>query len=66
MRVDCGTPGRRRSMSPQPSRDSAPDSPRITRLSMPEATWKEMRVGTFALMRLVTTSTDGRWVAMIR
>ena len=31
-----------------------------------EATWKAMRVGKLALMRPVTTSTDGRWVATIR
>ena len=31
-----------------------------------EATWNAMRVGKFALMSPVTTSTDGRCVAMIR
>ena len=29
-------------------------------------TWKLMRVGRFALITPVMTSTDGRWVAMIR
>ena len=37
----------------------------MVRLSIFEVTWKEMRVGKFALMVPVMTSTDGRCVAMI-
>jgi len=36
------------------------------RLSIFEVTWKAMRVGKFALIVPVMTSTDGRWVAAIR
>ncbi len=39
---------------------------RIVRLSILDVTWKEMRVGKFALIVPVMTSTEGRWVAMIR
>ena len=53
------------SMSPWPSSCSAPCSPRMVRLSNLLITWKLMRVGKFALMVPVITSTDGRWVAMI-
>ena len=53
------------SMSPMPSNCSAPCSPRMVRESNLEMTWKEMRVGKFALMVPVMTSTDGRCVAMI-
>ena len=35
----------------------------MVRLSIFEVTWKEMRVGKFALMVPVMTSTDGRCVA---
>ncbi len=38
----------------------------MTRLSTEEATAKAMRAGKLALMIPVTTSTDGRCVAMIR
>ena len=38
----------------------------MVRLSILEVTWKEIRVGKLALMVPVMTSTDGRWVAMIR
>ena len=38
----------------------------MVRLSIFEVTWNEMRVGKFALMVPVMTSTEGRWVAMIR
>ena len=38
----------------------------MVRLSIFEVTWKEMRVGKFALIVPVITSTDGRCVAMIR
>src|SRR4028118_129985 len=52
-------------MSPWPRSCSAPISPRMVRLSIFEVTWKEMRVGKFALMVPVITSTDGRCVAGI-
>src|ERR671929_91086 len=52
-------------MSPMPSSCSAPCSPRMVRLSIFDVTWKEMRVGKFALIVPVMTSTDGRCVAMI-
>ena len=54
------------SMSPSPSRRSAPIESRIVRESIREVTWKETRAGTLALMRPVMTSTDGRCVARIR
>jgi hypothetical protein len=38
----------------------------MVRLSILEVTWKEMRVGKFALIVPVMTSTEGRWVAMMR
>src|SRR6202165_3918056 len=50
-------------MSPWPRSCSAPCSPRMVRLSILEVTWKEMRVGKFALIGPVMTSTEGRWVA---
>ena len=53
-------------MSPRPRSCSAPLPSSTVRESTFEATWKAMRVGKLALMRPVTTSTDGRWVAMIR
>ena len=37
----------------------------MVRLSIFEVTWKEMRVGKFALIVPVMTSTEGRCVAMI-
>lgn len=55
-----------KSMSPRPRSFSAPPMPRIVRLSTWEATAKAMREGTFALIRPVMTSTDGRCVAMTR
>jgi hypothetical protein len=48
-----------------PSSCSAPCSPRMVRLSILDVTWKEMRVGKFALIVPVMTSTDGRCVAMM-
>ena len=39
---------------------------RMVRLSTRAATRNEMREGKLALMRPVSTSTDGRWVARIR
>ncbi len=53
-------------MSPAPSSCSAPCSPKIVRESIFDVTWNEMRVGKFALIVPVITSTDGRWVAAIR
>ena len=53
-------------MSPLPSSCSAPGMSRMTRESTAEATLKAMRAGKLALIRPVTTSTLGRWVAMIR
>jgi len=53
-------------MSPAPSRASAPNWSRMVRESTLEETWKEMRVGKLALMTPVMTSTEGRWVAMMR
>src|SRR3990167_5735124 len=53
-------------MSPRPRSCSAPLPSRTVRESTLDATWKAMRVGKFALINPVTTSTEGRWVAMIR
>ena len=65
-RTGAGASGAWKSISPRPSRRSAPGWSRITRLSIFEATAKAMRAGKLALIRPVTTSTEGRWVAMIR
>ncbi len=55
-----------KSMSPIPSRASAPTASRITR----ESTWLETanatRLGMLALIMPVMTSTLGRWVATTR
>ena len=51
-------------MSPWPSSRSAPVVSRMTRLSVLLATAKAMRAGKLALISPVTTSTDGRCVAM--
>ena len=53
-------------MSPWPSSVSAPDWSRIVRESILLDTWNAIRVGIFALIRPVITSTDGRCVARIR
>jgi hypothetical protein len=53
-------------MSPWPSRLSAPDESRITRLSVWLETANAIRDGTFALIIPVITSTDGRCVARTR
>ena len=55
-----------KSMSPWPSRLSAPFESRITRESVCDETAKAIRDGTFALIIPVITSTDGRWVASTR
>src|SRR3954465_8903037 len=53
-------------MSPWPSRLSAPAWSRITRESVWLETAKAIRLGTFALIIPVITSTDGRCVASTR
>ena len=65
-RIGRPAPGGTKIMSPRPRSPSAPFWSRTVRESTFEATWKAMRVGKLALMSPVTTSTDGRWVAMIR
>ena len=54
------------SMSPMPSRLSAPPWSRMMRLSVWELTAKAMRDGMLVLIMPVTTSTDGRCVATTR
>ncbi len=53
-------------MSPRPIRSSAPGASRIVRESIWDAIAKAIRDGKLALMRPVTTLTDGRWVASTR
>ena len=53
-------------MSPCPSSVSAPCWSRMVRESTFDDTWNAIRVGMFALIRPVMTSTDGRWVATRR
>ena len=53
-------------MSPRPISFSAPPISKMVRLSIWEETAKAIRVGTLALIRPVTTSTEGRWVAIMR
>ena len=55
-----------KSMSPWPSRLSAPFESRITRESVCDETANAIRDGTFALIIPVITSTDGRCVASTR
>ena len=55
--------GPSRSMSPHPTRRSAPCWSRMTRLSARLDTAKARRDGMLALMTTVMTLTDGRWVA---
>ncbi len=55
-----------KSMSPCPSRVSAPFWSRITRESVWLETAKAMRDGTLALIMPVMTSTRGLWVASTR
>ncbi len=45
---------------------SAPGWSRMTRESVSDEVAKASRDGTFVLIRPVTTSTDGRWVASTR
>jgi hypothetical protein len=49
-----------------PSKRSAPISSSTTRESPRLATWKAIRAGMFPLIKPVTTSTVGFWVARIR
>ena len=53
-------------MSPRPMRSSAPGASRIVRESIWDAIANAIRLGKLALMRPVTTLTDGRWVARTR
>ena len=52
--------------SPCPTNFSAPGLSKITRLSANELVAKDSRYGTLALIKPVTTSTDGRCVASTR
>ena len=54
------------SASPCPTSFSAPGLSKITRLSASDDVANESRDGTFALIKPVTTSTLGRWVASTR
>ena len=56
----------RNSASPWPMSFSAPGWSRTTRESASDDVANAIRLGTLALIRPVTTSTDGRWVASTR
>ncbi len=56
----------RNNASPWPISVSAPVASRMTRESVAEEVAKASRDGMFALIRPVTTSTDGLWVASTR
>ena len=56
----------RNSESPWPTSFSAPGWSRMTRLSARLEVANARRDGTLALIRPVTTSTEGRWVAITR
>ena len=66
IRVGFETFEGRNSMSPWPTSFSAPPMSRITRESACDAVMNAIRDGMFALIRPVTTSTDGRCVATTR
>ena len=66
MRIGLDAPIGRNRLSPLPMSFSAPGWSRITLESVPDDVANARRLGTFALMRPVTTSTDGRCVAMTR
>ena len=66
MRAGLLAPIGRNSASPLPTSFSAPGWSRITRLSARDEVANASRLGTFALISPVTTSTDGRWVASTR
>ena len=69
-RPGCAAPpidvGPSSSMSPLPTRRSAPGWSRMTRLSVRLDTANAMRAGMFALITPVSTLTLGRWVATTR
>ena len=66
MRIGLLAPIGRNSPSPWPTSFSAPGWSRMTRLSARLEVANASRDGTLALIRPVTTSTDGRWVASTR
>ena len=66
MRTPLDTLAGWNSMSPWPTSFSAPPTSRMTRESACEAVMNAIRLGMFALIRPVTTSTLGRWVATTR
>ena len=66
IRLSFDVPTGRKSMSPWPSRLSAPPWSRITRESTCEATANAIRDGMLTLIVPVMTSVDGRWVASTR
>ena len=59
MRMDLLAPIGRNRPSPWPTSFSAPGWSRMTRLSVIELVANESRLGTLALIRPVTTSTEG-------
>ena len=65
-RIGLDLPMGRNRASPWPSSFSAPGWSSTTRESVTEEVAKAMREGTLALIRPVTTSTEGRWVASTR
>ena len=65
-RIGLDAPIGRNSASPRPISFSAPGWSRMTRESASDDVANESRAGTFALIRPVTTSTDGRCVASTR
>ena len=66
MRTGLLAPIGKKRPSPCPTSFSAPGVSRITLESARLDVAKESRDGTFALMRPVTTSTDGRCVAITK
>ena len=65
-RVGLPAPIGRNSPSPIPISFSAPGWSRMTRESVSDDVANASRDGTLVLIRPVTTSTDGRWVASTR
>ncbi len=66
MRTGLPAPIGRYSPSPMPISFSAPGWSRMTRESVSDEVANASRDGTLVLIRPVTTSTDGRWVASTR
>ena len=66
MRIALDWPIGRNSPSPCPTSFSAPGWSRMTRESVIDEVANASRLGTLALIRPVTTSVDGRWVASTR